>query len=454
MGVGDRLYWSRYERQYDVPLVRRTLDAFARSSPDAAREQLAIRLRDTLRAFAGRDDALPEWRDAARVDDLDALWRLWPSLPIVTKADLRGRFSAPALRERGVEGVLSSTGGSTGEPTAFIHDPVTVRIIGALQYLTRQALGWRPGQPTICVWGAQRDIGQGLSGYARWRHTLTTRLSRLCEVDGYALTDETARRVYDALRASAGGAAIYGFSSMLDHVADVVDREGWAVPRGLVRLAWNGGEMLFDTQVERFRRVFGVPILNYYGGREVGTVAAQREAGGPLHLVRPFLFVELVDDDGAPVTAGTPGRLIVTSTENRGTPFVRYDIGDVATCSADGIDASGVTRLDALVGRTASILLLPNGARVSNLYWNHLFKEVEEITQFQVRLRADGRLHLTFVGRPFTPPREAWLRGVLARFLGPIPVEIAWVDAIPPTRLGKRLQVIVEEPARAFSAFG
>jgi phenylacetate-CoA ligase len=454
VGVRDRLYWSRFERQYDVARVRRTLDAFARSSPEAARAHLAIRLRDTLRAFAAREDALPEWREVARLEDLDAVWRAWPTLPIVTKADLRGRFSATALRARGVDGLASSTGGSTGEPTAFIHDRDTVRTIGALQYVTRRAVGWTPGQPTICVWGAQRDIGQGLTGYAAWRHALTNRLSRLIEVDGYALTDDTARRVYDALRATGGGAAIYGFSSMLDHVAGVVEREGWQVPPGLVALAWNGGEMLAESQIDRFRRVFGVPILNYYGGREVGTVAAQREAGGPLHLVRPFLVVELVDDDGAPVTPGTPGRIIVTSTENRGTPFLRYDIGDMATCNADGMDVSGVTRLDALVGRTASILQLPNGARISNLYWNHLFKEVEEIVQFQVRLGADGSLRFSFVGRPFTPAREAWLRGVLDRFLGPVPVEIAWVDAIPPTRLGKRLQVVVEERERAFSAFG
>ena len=116
------------------------------------------------------------------------------------------------------------------------------------------------------------------------------------------------------------------------------------MPAGLVRVAWNGGEMLHDEQVTRFREVVGVPILNYYGGRELGTLAAQHEAGGPLHLVRPYVFVELIDDDGAPVAPGQPGRVIVTSTEGRGTPFLRYDIGDVAVCSADAVDASGVTQ--------------------------------------------------------------------------------------------------------------
>jgi phenylacetate-CoA ligase len=443
--VVDRLYWRRYERQYDVAAVAGTMDEFRRRAPGDARRLLAARLRDQLRYFAARSDALPEWRDAARIEDLDALWAAWPSLPILTKADLRGRFSASALRAGGVEGQFSSTGGSTGEPTTFIHDTASVRRMNAIMHVARQALGWRPGMPTICVWGAQRDIGQGLTGYRRIRHDLTNRLSRLREVDGFALTDDTARRVHDQLLASRRGAAIYGFSSMLDHVARVVQQRRWEVPAGLVRVAWNGGEMLHEEQVSRFRSVFGVPILDYYGGREVGTIAAQHEAGGPLHLVRPYVFVELIGEDGAPVAPGEPGRVVVTSTEGRGTPFLRYDIGDVATCNAQGVDASGVTRLDALVGRAGSVLRLPNGATVSNNYWNHLFKELDEVAQFQVRLRADGSLRLNFVGRRFAEGREAWLRNVLRAFLGPMPIEIAWVDAIPPTRLGKRLQVVVEE---------
>jgi phenylacetate-CoA ligase len=441
----DRLYWRRHERQYDVAGVAATMAAFAGLTPDEARLAIAARLREQLRHFAARPDALPEWRDAARLDDLDALWHRWPTLPVLTKRDLRHRFTPAALRGHGVTGQLSATGGSTGEPTTFIHDEASVRTMGALTHLTRQALGWRPGMPTVCVWGSQRDIGQGLKGYRRLRHDLTNRLSRLCDVDGFTLTEETARRVHDRLRAIGGGAAIYGFSSMLDHVARVAARQGWPVAAGLVRVAWNGGEMLHDDQIARFRDVFGVPILNYYGGREFATIGAQREAGGPLQLVRPYVFVELVGDDGTPVAPGQPGRVVVTSTHGRGTPFLRYDIGDMATCREDGIDASGVTRLDALLGRAGSVLELPGGITLSNNFWNHLFKEFDGIDQFQVRLRRDQSLLLTFVGRPFDANRVAGLRRVLSNVVGAIPVEIAWVASIPPTRMGKRLQVVVDE---------
>jgi hypothetical protein len=45
---------------------------------------------------------------------------------------------------------------------------------------------------------------------------------------------------------------------MLDHVARVVQERGWRP--AAVRVAWNGGEMLHDEQVGRFRDAFGVPI--------------------------------------------------------------------------------------------------------------------------------------------------------------------------------------------------
>ena len=32
-----------------------------------------------------------------------------------------------------------------------------------------------------------------------------------------------------------------------------------------------------------------------------------------MHLVRPYVFVELVGDDGVPVEAGRPGRVILTA---------------------------------------------------------------------------------------------------------------------------------------------
>ena len=84
MRLLDRLYWARYRRQYGVDRVERARDAFEAAPPADRRRAMASRLQAQLRTFAARPDALPAWRHAAAIDDLDALWHAWPSLPIVT----------------------------------------------------------------------------------------------------------------------------------------------------------------------------------------------------------------------------------------------------------------------------------------------------------------------------------------------------------------------------------
>ena len=55
---------------------------------------------------------------------------------------------------------------------------------------------------------------------------------------------------------------------LLEFVAQRVLETGRRIRPGVVRTAWNGGEMLFPQQCELFRQAFGVPLLNRYGGRE------------------------------------------------------------------------------------------------------------------------------------------------------------------------------------------
>jgi phenylacetate-CoA ligase len=200
--------------------------------------------------------------------------------------------------------------------------------------------------------------------------------------------------------------------------------------------------MLFDQQRELFRRVFGAPMLNAYGGRELSLLAFERFEGAPLSVLRPLVFVEIVGPNGQPASPGEPGRLICTSTVCRGTPFLRYEIGDVASYRAEDADESGLGSIGQLQGRIAGLLELPGGKTINCIFWNHLFKEYEEVQQFQVQIRGQAGITLLFKGRPFEPNREDSLRGRLRAFLGDIPVRIDWLPALPLTAQGKLLQVV------------
>lgn len=434
-------YWDRYLSRIQVRPIWQELDDFRAFSPPQARLELSSRLLAQIHYFGSRADALPEWREAATIKDPEELWRVWPSLPIVSKHDLKTRFEPAEMKSRfKLDGLASSTGGSTGEPTPYFHGRAMVQAATAARLYCRSRIGWRPGMPVICVWGSERDIGK-LSG--SWRNRISSFLTNFFLIDGYALDQGTVDRVLQLI-ARHSLVAIYGFTSMLEFVAREVLRRGDLPPQGKVRTAWNGGEMLFDTQSDLFQKAFGVPILNFYGGREMGAMAYQPSAGSPLLVLRPLVFVEIVDQDGKSVQPGGTGRLIWTSTVNRGTPFLRYDLGDVGCYGAGDYDESGIFGIRELQGRQAGLLKLPNGKTINCIFWNHLFKEFAEIEQFQVALLGDQQVHLRLKGSPFSPQRENECRQSLKNLLGQTPVVISWLDKIPLTQQGKLVQVVRE----------
>ncbi len=435
-------FWKLYLWKNGIWPAIHELEQFQGLSPAAARQDLAARLLTLVQYFGGREDTLPEWREAARIRDADQLWELWPSLPITTKNDLVTRFVPPAEipRRFGLEGRVNCSGGSTGEPTHFFQDTGMIRAGTAATLFCRMRLGWRPGMPLISMWGADRDLGK--AGPSEYEQRMA-RLRNDWVIAGYKVDESTVDRFLGLLRRR-HPAAVFGYTSILEFVARRVLERGEQVPPGWVRTAWNGAEMMFESQSELFRRAFGVPLLNWYGSRELSVVAHQRRSPGPLEIVRPHMLIELVNGASKPASAGEAARLVVTCTVCRGTPFIRYEIGDMGTFAARDQDESGLRALATLEGRNAGLLTLANGKVINSLFWNQIFKEFAEIHQFQVMVCREPGLELRFIGEGMAAEREASLRRVLENFTTTIPVRIVWMERLPVTRQGKLVQVVHE----------
>ncbi|MFH0822039.1 MAG: AMP-binding protein [Pseudomonadota bacterium] len=420
--------------------VWKDLDRFNKSAPDHARLELSRRLSAQMRYFGGRGDSLPEWREAARMKDPSDLWRAWTDLPIMTKEDIKNRFNpGEMVRRFNLMGTASATGGSTGEPTSFFHDYSMKRAVRAASVYCWIQFGWRPGIPVVVIWGSERDVGKQRS----LRGRVIYRLADLHLVDGYALGSSTVDRVLD-LVVKHRPVVMYGFTGMLEFLAREVLSGKRGVAAGDVLSAWNGGEMLVESQSRMFRRAFGVDIRNYYGGRELGPMAFDSEESPCLRVLRPFLFLEIVDDFGKPVAPGQIGRLVWTSTVCRGTPFLRYDIGDMGTWEPEDADESGIRRIRRLHGRKGDVFLLPHGKTISGLFWNHLFKDYPQVNRFQVVLTRERGIKLLLQGQGFSAEQEAGLKRVLAGTVGAVPVAVSWMESIPLSPQGKLVQVINE----------
>ncbi|MCL5126439.1 MAG: hypothetical protein M1511_18460 [Deltaproteobacteria bacterium] len=435
------ILWKSYIWANRLKGYWQDLDQYQTGRPDLLRKGMAERLLTKIKYFGSRSDALPEWREMARIKDPEDLWREWPNLPILTRQDLQTRFRPELIKEvSGLRGVVSSTGGSTGEPTPYLHDTEMVRATRATRIYSAMKMGWKPGMPVVTVWGSERDIGK----QSAFRRRLLSRLANYWLVDGYNMSEQTMSTVL-GLVTRLRPVVLTGFTSMLEFVAKKTLSMNLAPPGGCVIAAWNGGEMLFHEQSDLFEKAFGVPILNFYGGRELSAMAYQEKPGAVLKVLRPLLFLEVLDENGQSCPPNQSGRLVWTSTICSGTPFIRYDVGDLGVYDETGVDESGIFAIRELQGRVAGLLRLPDGRKINCLYWNHLFKEFPEVKQFQVVIREKNDIEIRLKGDGFSEERAMYARNCLRNCIDDLPVVFSWVDAIPLTSQGKLIQVIRED---------
>lgn len=116
-----------------------------------------------------------------------------------------------------------------------------------------------------------------------------------------------------------------------------------------VRVAWGGGcpRDLWRAFEERF----GMPLRECYGMTESSSITTFNESGllGSVGKPVPWLRVEILDDEGRPVPAGTAGEIVVHPRRD-GAVFAGYFRNEEATAKAlrpDGFHTGDLGMIDA-----------------------------------------------------------------------------------------------------------
>jgi phenylacetate-CoA ligase len=118
----------------------------------------------------------------------------------------------------------------------------------------------------------------------------------------------------------------------------------------------------------RVKRVFGAPLLDYYGQTERSCAAYSFEEGC-YRFIFPYAYPELIPGaDGKCNIVGTPFW-------NRAQPLVRYDIGDIAVLPEAAAESEsererislGLSTFNGIEGRRSDCLKLADGSRVFGL---------------------------------------------------------------------------------------
>jgi phenylacetate-coenzyme A ligase PaaK-like adenylate-forming protein len=112
---------------------------------------------------------------------------------------------------------------------------------------------------------------------------------------------------------------------------------------------------------DRIVAAWGCSPFNLYASTETGVLAADCDQHQGLHVYTDQTLLEVVDGDGQPVPAGTPGqRILVTSLVNRTQPLIRFELTDLVTISSEPCPCGRpFPLLVAVDGRSDDILHMP-----------------------------------------------------------------------------------------------
>ena len=187
------------------------------------------------------------------------------------------------------------------------------------------------------------------------------------------------------------------------------------------------------------RRVWNVPLVDEYSAMETGPIATQCPDHIHYHVNAENVIVEILDADDEPRAPGEMGRVIVTSLNNFASPFIRYDLGDVAIPGPSPCPCGrGLPVIERVLGRTRNLLTYPDGRQLKPRL-NEGLVDQPAILQFQGLQPDPDSLEIRLVvERPLKHQEEERIRATLVAYLGhPFEIRLTYVDEIERGPSGK-----------------
>lgn len=359
-------------------------------------------------------------------------------LPALTRDDVRANLDNLVARNFPRQKLRPySTGGSTGEPLQF-YIPKGSSWRSAAAYRAYEWYGYRLGDKVAYLWGSPMD----LTLQETIKNKLSNFIQRTMYLNAFDMS-ESKMEEFTRKLIKFRPKAIMAYASAAYFFARYVKSRGIVGinPKVVITQA----EKLFDYQRETIEQVFNCEVFDFYGSREVGSMASECPQHRGYHISSENVVLEFIGDNGAPVSPGETGRILVTDLHNYAMPFIRYENGDLGIpmnekCSC-GIN---LPLMKSVEGRIADILVVGSKA-TTTLAIPHLFKDLP-IKQYQLVQKQDSKILVKIVkGIGYSGGHTEEIHKILQKIIGnSTDIEVIFTDSIPPTASGKHRFVISE----------
>jgi phenylacetate-CoA ligase len=323
------------------------------------------------------------------------------SLPVLTKDLIRRNFDSLQSKDNARRHCeVNTSGGSTGEPVKLVQDDEYRDASAAIRWLSQHQLGCAVGDSCVRLWGSERDLEGGTkSRKARFFNWLTNTEW----VNAFAMSAET-MRTFLAMLNQRPPRLIVAYAQAAYEVARFAEREEIAV-RPQQAIMTSAGT-LYPFMREKIREVFQCQVYNLYGSREVSDVGWELPGFRGLWAPPWANYIEIVDDEGAPVPAGKEGNILITCLTNYAMPLVRYFIGDRGALLSKEHTPPGVQVLSQVSGRNVDTFRRRDRTLVDGEYFTHLLYFRPWVQKFQVVQKTHAHLLFKVVSTNGQPPKE------------------------------------------------
>jgi len=363
-------------------------------------------------------------------------------LPTMTKAD--ARENGEAMRWSDVPGgtFRYNTGGSTGQPLIFQFGRLRQASDAAGRIRARRWWGADVGDREVYLWGAPVELAK-----TDLIKTIRDRMLNQLLLNAFEMSLRNMDDYVAAINAYRPK-CIYGYASSIALLAAHARERGLSLKSPELRVVCTTGEPLYPHQRTLIGEVFGAPVANEFGSRDIGFTAHETPRGEML-LMSESIILEVLDDSGQPVPPGGLGEAVMTGLCSQAQPFIRYRTGDMVRLAAALPSCGrGLHAIAEIAGRTSDFVVRSDGTIMHALAVIYVMRATEGVAEFKLIQHAPTEVEVLVVPDARWCPASAVIidHGLKARLGETCRVTLRIVDAIPAAASGKYRYVVSHVP--------
>jgi phenylacetate-CoA ligase len=331
------------------------------------------------------------------------------------------------------DGLASFTGGTTGASLKVVYRREDIQERFATLDHFRAKFGYRLGRRTAWFSGKslvrERDLARGLC----YRDDY---VSKIRFFSTFHISETHFLGYWNAL-CEFKPEFLVGFPSSVYDICVMAAERGLKMT-DLPAVFFPTAEPVLPHQEEVIREVLGCRIVEQYASSEGAPFILECESG-QLHIHPLTGVFEVVDESLNPAIEG---EILVTSFSTRGTPLVRYRIGDRIRLAAEHDRCecgSEFPLVEKIFGRETDFVLSPENGRVNLGNLSNCTKGIAGIACFQI-IQCDLRsITVNIVSASTFGPKEkeAFLAALRERVGSTMRIELRLVDQLEREASGK-----------------